>query len=106
MQRIARKYENSCKYFYNNHVYYLDRRGSSGILRCSHKNTLFCTAKIYFQHHINLIGQNHTVVGEHNHDGDPLYLTNLQFTEEVLVLARTTFDDLKLIYDTIKRKPE
>ena len=36
--------------------------------------------------------------------GDPFYMLNHEFLSEVELLASTTFEDLKAIYDRVKQK--
>ena len=109
MLRIHGKHLNSAKYFHEGHLYYLDSRGSGTIFRCCAKNSLACPAKIYADNVNNLLhldDRDIQVVGIHNHEGDPMYILKQEFLQELEQQASTTFEDLKLIYDRVKLKPE
>lgn len=104
MKCIQGKQKDSTIYYHDGHVYYLDNRASP-ILRCKFKKN-FCPAAIYLTSIRNVERQEIQVFGEHIEASDYLFSLRHQFTEEVEILARTTFDDLKTLYDRVKSKEE
>lgn len=102
MIRLRGKQKRTARYYFDGYTYYHDDRGSSTIFRCSDRNSIGCRARIYVEHFNNL--DNPEVIDVHNHDGDDLVLLKEEFKNELETLARTTFDDLKVIFDTVLRK--
>ncbi|XP_031776775.1 uncharacterized protein LOC116415759 isoform X1 [Nasonia vitripennis] len=104
MIRLRGKQSNTAKYYFDGHIYYHDGRGSSTIFRCKEKNCSGCVARVYVEHFNNL--DHPEVVYEHNHDRDDNVLLKEDFKEELEMLARTTFDDVRDIFDTVRRKEQ
>ena len=105
MQRLRGKHQYSARYFFDGFCYYVDNR-SRTIFRCCLRNETGCRAKIYIQDFDNLENEMIEVVGAHNHEGDRLLPIREAFLLELEILSRTTFDDLRAIYDTIKKREE
>lgn len=104
MFRFKGKHEGSFVYWYNGYTYYLDNRNKRyPILRCSFKRE-GCKAVIYLESSAEIMDQNIIVTGQHTDFPDDLYPLRREFKDELQVLARSTFDDLKQIYDVVKSK--
>ena len=103
MQRLAGRHANSVRYYYGGHVYHLDSRGGGAIFRCASRNSLSCSTRIYAENHEEIENALLEVAEDlHNHPGDELFLIKEQFWQELQLLARTTFTDLRVIYDMVK----
>lgn len=107
MQRLTGKHEYSVKYFFDGYLYYRDNRSSGTILRCVKKNVIGCRARIYFDNVESILRNEQIIVREaHIHEKDDLFPLRYRFTEELKELSRSTFEELKKIYDVTKSKDE
>ena len=104
MIRLLGRQENSVRYFFDRYCYYHDRRVGGNIFRCVKRNLWNCPARIYVEDLENLENEEIRDTYYHNHLGDNLLLLKEEFLQELLTLARSTFDDLYAIYDSVKRK--
>lgn len=106
MFRVRGKHEGSYIYVYDGYKYYLDNRNARyPVLRCSQRKG-GCDAVIYIDSSKDIFNQDIEVQGMHMDDQDDLFVLRHKFTEEVKTFCRSTFDDLKQIYDFVKAKPE
>ena len=83
MRRLSGKQNETVKFYYNDHIYYADKRRYGIIYRCAKKNALGCIATIYLQHVNDVNNDEHIVINQHNHKGDPLYIFKYEFSEEM-----------------------
>ena len=102
MIRLPGRQTDTARYFYQGHVYYWDGRNDGRILRCKKRNALGCSA-VAVVNSIDDLGTVHTE-GNHLEDADMLILLREEFKSEVMNLARTTWQDLKAIFDETKIK--
>lgn len=105
MIRLPGKQQDTVKFYHDGNIYYQDKRGSGTIFRCSAKNKN-CQATIYVETLSDLENQEIIVNGPHTDAADHFYILKLQFSDELRLFARTTFDDLKAIFDNVKAKNE